>query len=141
MGIAIRCAQVMSCCSWPLVRGVKGNTGGRACAGCSTAGALSMGFGVRCVALLPAPQVRVVEGDLKDLLGRVRAVLEDGRVEVMPSMKDLDEVLTFDPGQLAKYFQARARPTIRVVTQAEPLTKSQPPPGYKCYARNQGPGA
>ena len=52
----------------------------------------------------------MVEGDLKDLLGRVRAVLEDGRVEVMPSMKDLDEVLTFDPGQLAKYFQARARP-------------------------------
>ena len=54
-----------------------------------------------------AAQVRVVEGDLKELLGRVRSVLEDGRVEVMPSMKDLDEVLTFEPGQLAKYFQAR----------------------------------
>ncbi|KAK9820946.1 hypothetical protein WJX81_001276 [Elliptochloris bilobata] len=50
-------------------------------------------------------KVRVVEGDLKELLGRVRAVLEDGRVEVMPSLKDLDEVLTFEPGQLAKYFQ------------------------------------
>ena len=49
----------------------------------------------------------MVEGDLKELLGRVRSVLEDGRVEVMPSMKDLDEVLTFEPGQLAKYFQAR----------------------------------
>lgn len=49
----------------------------------------------------------MVEGDLKELLGRVRAVLEDGRVEIMPSMKDLDEVLTFEPGQLAKYFQAR----------------------------------
>lgn len=100
-----------------------------------------MGMGMRCVAVLPAPQVRVVEGDLKDLLGRVRAVLEDGRVEVMPSMKDLDEVLAFDPGQLAKYFQARARPTIGTVTQAEPLTKSQPPRGRKGYARPQGRGA
>jgi hypothetical protein len=52
-------------------------------------------------------QVIVTEGDLKQLLGRVTGVLEDGRVEMLPTMEGLDQALTFEPRQLQKYFQAR----------------------------------
>jgi hypothetical protein len=64
--------------------------------------------------------VKVVEGDLKELLGSVRAVLDDGRVEVMPSMQGLDEVLAFEPGQLAKFFQARPNPKFSPACQVLP---------------------
>jgi len=85
----------------------------------------------------PGPQVKVVEGDLKELLGSVRAVLDDGRVEVMPSMQGLDEVLAFEPGQLAKFFQARPNPNPNPARQALPGARAAPaaPRGARCSMR------
>ena len=54
-------------------------------------------------------QVMVREGDLKQLLGRVTMVLEDGRVEMMPTMEGLDQALAFKAHQLQKYFQVQHR--------------------------------
>ena len=53
----------------------------------------------------------VTEGDLKQLLGRVTKVLDDGRVEMMPTMEGLDQALVFEARQLQKYFQARPHHT------------------------------
>ncbi len=39
----------------------------------------------------------VIEGDLKNLMGRVTRVADDGKVDV-----------TFEPGQLEKFFEVRA---------------------------------
>ena len=50
----------------------------------------------------------VVEGDLKNLMGRVTRVADDSKVDVMPSMEGLTQVLTFEPGQLEKFFEVRA---------------------------------
>ncbi len=79
----------------------------------------------------------MVEGDLKELLGSVRAVLDDGRVEVMPSMQGLDEVLAFEPGQLAKFFQARPNPNPNPARQALPGARAAPaaPRGARCSMR------
>ena len=52
----------------------------------------------------------VIEGDLKNLMGRVTRVADDGKVDVMPSMEGLTQVLTFEPGQLEKFFEVRAAP-------------------------------
>ena len=49
----------------------------------------------------------VIEGDLKNLMGRVTRVADDGKVDVMPSMEGLTQVLTFEPGQLEKFFEVR----------------------------------
>ncbi|KAK9811747.1 hypothetical protein WJX72_009461 [[Myrmecia] bisecta] len=51
-------------------------------------------------------KVIVVEGDLKSLMGKVHHLAEDGKVEVMPQMEGLTEVLTFDAAQLQKFFQS-----------------------------------
>ena len=59
-------------------------------------------------------QVIVTEGDLKQLLGRVTKVLDDGRVEMMPTMEGLDQALVFEARQLQKYFQARTQTWPRV---------------------------
>lgn len=61
--------------------------------------------------LCPPAQVIVTEGDLKQLLGRVTKVLDDGRVEMMPTMEGLDQALVFEARQLQKYFQARPHHT------------------------------
>ena len=53
-------------------------------------------------------RVIVVSGDLKNLVGTVERVGEDGKVDVMPRMEGLTEVLTFDLPQLEKYFTVRA---------------------------------
>ena len=50
----------------------------------------------------------VIEGDLKNLNGRVTRVAEDGKVDVMPQLEGLTQVLTFEPGQLEKFFEVRS---------------------------------
>ena len=52
-------------------------------------------------------RVIVVSGDLKNLVGTVERVGDDGKVDVMPRMEGLTEVLTFDLPQLEKYFTVR----------------------------------
>lgn len=47
----------------------------------------------------------VVSGDLKNLIGRVERVAEDGKVDIMPKMEGLTDILTFDVSQLEKYFE------------------------------------
>ena len=62
-------------------------------------------------------RVMVIEGDLKNLMGRVTRVADDGKVDVMPSMEGLTQVLTFEPGQLEKFFEVRLcspRPSLNV---------------------------
>ena len=54
----------------------------------------------------------VIEGDLKNLMGRVTRVADDGKVDVMPSMEGLTQVLTFEPGQLEKFVEARVPRTL-----------------------------
>lgn len=51
-------------------------------------------------------KVIIVDGDLKELTGRVIGKEEDGKVIVMPEMQDLNEALTFDAAQLSKFFVA-----------------------------------
>jgi hypothetical protein len=52
-------------------------------------------------------RVLVIEGDLKNLNGRVTRVAEDGKVDVMPQLEGLTQVLTFEPSQLEKFFEVR----------------------------------
>ena len=47
----------------------------------------------------------VVSGDLKNLIGRVERVADDGKVDIMPKMEGLTDILTFDVSQLEKYFE------------------------------------
>ena len=49
-------------------------------------------------------KIQVTQGDLKGLDGRVHAVREDGTVEMMPSFKELNDVLPFSVVELTKYF-------------------------------------
>jgi hypothetical protein len=57
---------------------------------------------------LLSAQVVVTGGDLTNLRGKVTNVLADGRVEVMPTQLGLNEALTFDAGQIRKFFEVRA---------------------------------
>ena len=52
-------------------------------------------------------RILVIEGDLKNLNGRVTRVAEDGKVDVMPQLEGLTQVLTFEPSQLEKFFEVR----------------------------------
>ncbi len=53
-------------------------------------------------------QIVVTGGDLTNLRGRVINVLPDGRVEIMPTQLGLTDALTFDAGQLRKFFEVRS---------------------------------
>lgn len=59
-------------------------------------------------------KVEVIEGDLKELTGRVTGRTEEGKVVVMPDMQDLDEALTFDATQLAKFFNSGDHVKVRM---------------------------
>lgn len=50
-------------------------------------------------------KVKVKEGDLQGLWGYVHAVRDDNTVEMMPQLKELNEILPFPPSQLAKTFE------------------------------------
>ena len=49
----------------------------------------------------------VISGDLKNLIGRVERVAEGVKVDVMPKMEGLTDILTFEITQLEKYFEVR----------------------------------
>ena len=72
-------------------------------------------------------RVMVVDGDLKNLMGRVTRVGDDGKVDVMPSMEGLTQVLTFEPGQLEKFFEVRRCPN------PNPDPKPYPNPSRSIY--------
>lgn len=55
-------------------------------------------------------RVMVISGDLKNLIGRVERVAEDGKVDIMPKMEGLTDILTFELNQLEKYFEVRCEP-------------------------------
>ena len=77
--------------------------------------ALTQAIGVRKTDLkfMPGDQVIVVEGDLRNLEGVIERIAPDGRVVVNPSHKELNELLTFKPEQLRKYFKTGS--TVRVL--------------------------
>ena len=77
--------------------------------------ALSKAVGARKTDLkfMTGDQVLIVEGDLRNLEGVVERVDPDGRVVVMPSHKELNELLTFKPEQLRKHFKTGS--TVRVL--------------------------
>ena len=77
--------------------------------------ALSRAVGARKTDLkfMTGDQVLIVEGDLRNLEGVVERVDPDGRVVVMPSHKELNELLTFKPEQLRKHFKTGS--TVRVL--------------------------
>lgn len=55
-------------------------------------------------------KVKVTEGDLLGLWGYVHAVRDDNTVEMMPQLKELNEILPFPPSQLAKTFEVGFSP-------------------------------
>lgn len=63
----------------------------------------------------------VISGDLKNLIGRVERVAEDGKVDIMPKMEGLTDILTFDLNQLEKYFEVRSEPGIMFYCSEEQL--------------------
>ena len=77
--------------------------------------ALTQAIGARKTDLkfMPGDQVIVVEGDLRNLEGVIERIAPDGRIVVKPSHKELNELLTFKPEQLRKYFKTGS--TVRVL--------------------------
>lgn len=49
--------------------------------------------------------VKVIEGDLKHLMGIVESVGDDGKVNMKPIHEELHDILTFEAYQLQKYFK------------------------------------
>ena len=80
----------------------------------------------------------VIEGDLKNLSGRVTRVAEDGKVDVMPQLEGLTQVLTFEPGQLEKFFEARPSTFSSVCWNLAALHPAQASPGA-CFALSSRP--
>ena len=60
---------------------------------------------------LQGDRVVVISGDLKNLIGRVERVAEGGKVDIMPKMEGLTDILTFEVTQLEKYFEVRRQPS------------------------------
>ena len=59
--------------------------------------------------MLQGDRVMVISGDLKNLIGRVERVTEGGKVDIMPKMEGLTDILTFELTQLEKYFEVRCQ--------------------------------
>ncbi len=57
------------------------------------------------VSFAKGDKVKVTEGDLQGLWGYVHAVRDDNTIEMMPQLKELNEILPFPPSQLAKTFE------------------------------------
>ena len=53
--------------------------------------------------------VKVTQGDLHNLIGRVQAVHDSGEVDVLPDMVELTSSVPIPASHLAKMFQVRLR--------------------------------